>query len=145
VTFEAAARRRELRAHLPCHPVTSVFMIQALRFMLLSLFLIAIVGGSAFADDLKTARTVIGKQIDQIKAGDVTGLKKGFTSRLQAKITEDNVKKAQKDVGSMTLEDLVDSAQGGGDSIKVKMKNGRGLTTLVKTKGRWLADTVWFK
>jgi hypothetical protein len=29
--------------------------------------------------------------------------------------------------------------------LKIKMKNGRTLTTLVKTDGKWLADTVWFK
>jgi hypothetical protein len=120
-------------------------MTQVLRYVLLPLFLIALVGGTVFADDLKTARTVIGKQVEQIKAGDVAGLKKGFTSRLQAKITADNVKKAQKEIGSMTLADLVDGVEGGQDSIKVKMKNGRSLTTLVKTNGRWLADTVWFK
>ena len=28
---------------------------------------------------------------------------------------------------------------------KVTMKNGRTLTTLVLTDGKWLADTIWFK
>jgi hypothetical protein len=28
--------------------------------------------------------------------------------------------------------------------VTIKMKDGRMLTTLVKT-GKWLADTIWFK
>jgi hypothetical protein len=57
------------------------------------------------------------------------------------------VKAAQKQLASMTLDDLVASvAPGSGkDSLKIKMKNGRTLTTLVKVDGQWLADTIWFK
>jgi hypothetical protein len=99
----------------------------------------------AYADELGDARTVIAKQVEQIKKGDVAGLKEGFTKRLQDRITEEGVKRAQKDIGSMTLDELVASVAPGKDSIKVKMKNGRSLTTLVKVDGKWLADTVWFK
>jgi hypothetical protein len=99
----------------------------------------------AFADDLGDARSFIGKQVELIKKSDVAGLKAGFTKRLQDRITDDNVKKAQKEVGSMTIEDLVASVAAGKDSLKIKMKNGRTLTTLVKVDGKWFADTVWFK
>ena len=99
----------------------------------------------ARADDLADARAFIGKQVEQIKKGDVASLKAGFTKRLQEKITEANVKKAQKELGTMTLDDLVASVAPTKDSLKVKMKNGRSLTTLVKVDGKWLADTVWFK
>ena len=30
-------------------------------------------------------------------------------------------------------------------TVKIKMKNGRTLTTLVLTDGKWLAETIWFK
>jgi hypothetical protein len=100
---------------------------------------------SAFADELSTARTVIGKQIAHIKASDVRKLKAGFTPRLHDRITSEAVKKAQKELGSMSLDDLVASAKGDGSSIKIKMKNGRTLTTLLRVDGTWLADTLWFR
>lgn len=99
----------------------------------------------AHADDLADAKAFISKQVDQIKKGDVDGLKAGFTARLQDKITKDKVDKAAKQVGSMTIDDLVASAAAGKDSLKIKMKNGRTLTTLVKVDGAWKADTLWFK
>ena len=43
----------------------------------------------AHADDLADAKAFISKQVDQIKKGDVDGLKAGFTARLQDKITKD--------------------------------------------------------
>jgi hypothetical protein len=39
----------------------------------------------------------------------------------------------------------VASATGTKTEIKIKMKNGRTLTTLVNVDGKWLADTLWFK
>jgi hypothetical protein len=99
----------------------------------------------ARADDLADAKALIGKQVEMIKKGDVTALKAGFTKRQQDKITEANVKKAQKEVGAMTLDDLVASVAPSGKDLKIKMKNGRTLTTLTKVDGKWLADTVWFK
>ena len=111
----------------------------------LAFFVVGLLVVPARADDLAEARAFIGKQVEQIKKGDVAGLKAGFTKRLQEKITEANVKKAQKELGTMTLDDLVASVAANKDSLKVKMKNGRSLTTLVKVDGKWLADTVWFK
>ncbi len=99
----------------------------------------------AHADDLADAKAFISKQVDQIKQGDVAGLKAGFTARLQDKITKDKVDTAAKQVGSMTIDELVASATAGKDSLKIKMKNGRTLTTLVKVGGAWKADTLWFK
>jgi len=100
----------------------------------------------ARADDTADAKAVITKQMDQIKAEDVDGLKAGFTKRLQDKITADTVKKAKGEASKYTIDDLVASvAPAGKDSLKIKMKNGRTLTTLVKVDGKWLADTIWFK
>lgn len=116
------------------------------RILVLSLCIIGLVASPAFADELSDAKAVIGQQVELIKAGDAAGLKAHFTKRHQDKITADNVKAAQKEVGKMTLEDLVGSAAAAGkDSLKIKMKNGRTLTTLVKVDGKWLADTIWFK
>ena len=55
------------------------------------------------------------------------------------------VKKAADQLGKMTLDDLVASADGDKTAIKIKMKNGRTLTTLLSVDGKWLADTLWFK
>lgn len=115
------------------------------RILALSIFVLGLVAARAHADDLADAKAFIGKQAEQIKKGDTAGLKAGFTKRLQDRITADNVKKAQGEIGKMTIDDLVESVQPGKDSLKIKMKGGRTLTTLVKVDGKWLADTVWFK
>src|SRR5512138_4014903 len=118
-----------------------------LRILALAVFVVGILGfvTSARADDLGDAKAFITKQVEQIKKGDVAGLKAGFTKRLADRITDENVKKAQAQVGKMTIDELVASVAAGKDSLKIKMKNGRTLTTLVKVDGTWLADTVWFK
>jgi hypothetical protein len=117
--------------------------IRLLAVIVLFVGLVAV--SPARADDLADAKAFIGKQVEQIKKGDVDGLKAGFTKRLKDRITDENVKKAQKEVGSMTLDDLVASVAAGKDSLKIKMKNGRTLTTLIKVDGKWAADTLWFK
>jgi hypothetical protein len=137
----AARRVRELgyrRAVL--HPLARIARLAAL-----SVLVLGFLGASARADDLADAKAFITKQVELIKKGDVAGLKAGVTKRLQDKITDANVKKAQGQVDKMTIDDLVASVAAGKDSLKIKMKNGRTLTTLVKTDGAWLADTVWFK
>ena len=49
----------------------------------------------------------------------------------------------------MTLDDLYASAEmgeyEGKKNAKIKMKDGRTLTTLVETDGKWLSDTIWYK
>jgi hypothetical protein len=114
--------------------------ILALAFVVLGL-----VATTARADDLSDAKAFIAKQVELIKKSDVAGLKAGFTPRLQDRITEANVKKAQGQAASITIDELVASVAPGKDTLKIKMKNGRTLTTLVKVDGKWLADTVWFK
>lgn len=121
-------------------PIARIARLAALSILVLGFF-----GASARADDLAEAKAFITKQVELIKKGDAAGLKAGFTKRLQDKITDANVKKAQAEVDKMTIDDLVASVAAGKDSLKIKMKNGRTLTTLVKTDGAWLADTVWFK
>jgi hypothetical protein len=120
-------------------------MTALVRILSLAMLVVGLLVVPARADDLADARAFITKQVDQLKKADVEGLKAGFTKRLQEKITEANVKKGQKEVGSMTIDDLVASVTPSKDSLKIKMKNGRTLTTLVKVDGKWLADTVWFK
>lgn len=118
---------------------------RVLRIFALCVLFLGVLAMPAAADDLADAKAVIGKQLEQIKGGDVAGLKAGFTKRLQDKITDANVKAAQKEAAKFTLADLVDKVEPKAGGIKVKMKNGRSLTTLVKVDGKWLADTVWFK
>jgi len=49
----------------------------------------------------------------------------------------------------MSIDDLVNAIQmgefEGKQTAKIMMKNGRTLTTLILTDGKWLSDTVWFK
>ena len=106
---------------------------------------LVLVVAPARADDLGDAKAFIAKQVEQITKSDTAALKAGFSKRLQDRITDDAVKSAQKQVGTMTIDDLVASATSGKDGIKIKMKNGRSLTTLIKEDGKLVADTVWFK
>ncbi len=124
-----------------------------LRRALSVLALLAVGALCARADEkdnpLAEAKKTIEHQLKLVTDGNVEKLKECFTKRLQDKITKETVTEAQKNTGKVTIEDLVKDVavteQGGTKRAKITMKNGRTLTTLVLTDGKWLADTVWFK
>ena len=90
----------------------------------------------------------IAYQFELLKAGDADKLRACFTERQRERITKERVDKAREKVGQLTMDDLFASMESGEyegkKTTKVKMKNGRTLTTLVQTDGKWLSDTVWF-
>jgi hypothetical protein len=94
-------------------------------------------------------KEAIAAQFELLKKGDVEGLRTWFTERVRADITAEAVEKGRAEAGAYTLDDLAASIDveemGGRKTAKVKMKNGRTLTTLILTDGRWKADTIWFK
>lgn len=100
-------------------------------------------------DALKDPKGSIAYQLELVKAGDVDKLRECVTARVRDNVTKEGVEKAKGNAGNYTIEDLYDSAEmgevEGKKTAKVKMKNGRTLTTLVETDGKWLSDTVWFK
>jgi len=100
-------------------------------------------------DPLGDPKSALAHQLDLIKRGDVKQLKTCFTERLRGRITPALVEDAKKEISDYAFEDLWhDSAPGedeGKKTVKVKMENGRTLTTFVETEGRWLADTLWFR
>jgi hypothetical protein len=125
-----------------------------IRRALLSVSLVALACLSSPAADekdnpLSEPKKSIEHQLKLIKDGDADKLKACFTKRQQDKITKEAVAAAQKQVGKVTIDDLVKDVvmteQGGVKSAKITMKNGRTLTTLILTDGKWLADTIWFK
>jgi hypothetical protein len=91
----------------------------------------------------------IAHQVELIKKGDLEKFKACFTERQSHKITKAMIVKAKKELSSYKLDDLVHSVKmgeyKGKKTAKIKMKNGRTLTTLILTKDKWLADTLWFK
>lgn len=103
-------------------------------------------GGST--SDLSDPKGSIAYQFELLKAGDVDKLRNCFTERLRDRITKERVDKAKADASKYTLDDLYASAETGEyegkKTTKVKMKNGRTLTTLILTDGKWLSDTIWF-
>jgi hypothetical protein len=127
--------------------------VTVLRRALSVLALLAVGALCARADEkdnpLAEAKKTIEHQLKLVTDGNVEKLKECFTKRLQDKITKETVTEAQKNTGKVTIEDLVKDVavteQGGTKRAKITMKNGRTLTTLVLTDGKWLADTVWFK
>ncbi|MCH9656501.1 MAG: hypothetical protein K0U86_03420 [Planctomycetes bacterium] len=102
------------------------------------------------ADQLtKKSREIIKLQLQYIQNLDVKSMKPYFTERVRNLITSDLLKSARKQAETASPEELVHSIQleDSGDQIqaKIKMKNGRTLTTLILVKGKWEADTIWFK
>lgn len=133
--------------------------VQAMLFAMTCLLLVVLgcgkLGSStsdskSSADALKSSpKDSIAYQFELLKQGDVDGLKRCFTERLRDRITAEAVEKGKSEAGNYTLDDLVASVEMGEDegnkTAKIKMKNGRTLTTLIETDGEWLADTIWFR
>ena len=111
-----------------------------------------VISESGFAEEknpLADPKASIAHQLELLKAGDVDKLKECFTARQRDKIAKDAVTAAQTTAGKMTIDDLYASVEmgefQGAKTAKIKMKNGRTLTTLILTDGKWLADTIWFR
>jgi len=104
---------------------------------------------SATSGSLKDPKSSIAYQFELVKAGDAEKLKTCMTPRLRDGITQEVVDKGKGQAGNYTIDDLYASAEmgeaDGHKTAKIKMKNGRTLTTLIETDGQWLADTIWFK
>ena len=122
-----------------------------LLFLFLAICLISSACGSkngATDSSLSDPKGSIAYQFELLKAGDADKLRNCFTERLRERITKERVDKAKEDASKYTLDDLYASAETGEyegkKTTKVKMKNGRTLTTLILTDGKWLSDTVWF-
>jgi hypothetical protein len=98
---------------------------------------------------LADPKSSIAYQFELVKAGDAAKLKNCVTPRLRDSVTQEGVDKAKANAAAYTMDDLYASAEtgeaDGKKTAKIKMKNGRTLTTLVETDGKWLADTIWFK
>lgn len=105
--------------------------------------------GSLSSGNLSDPKGSIEYQFELLKAGDYEKLKDCFTDRVKGSITKEAVDKGKENAAKMTIADLYDSAEDGEyegkKTKKIKMKNGRSLTTLVNTDGKWLSDTVWFR
>ena len=97
------------------------------------------------AGSLKDPKSSIAYQFELVKAGDLDNLKACMTPRVRDGVTQEVVDKAKIDAAKYTIDELYDSAEFDKKTAKIKMKNGRTLTTLVETDGQWLADTIWFK
>ena len=104
---------------------------------------------AAKAGSLADPKSSIAYQFELVKAGDADKLKNCFTTRVRDGVTKEVVEKAKGEATRYSIDDLYASAEmgeaDGKKTAKVKMKNGRTLTTLVETDGQWLADTIWFK
>jgi hypothetical protein len=104
---------------------------------------------SAPSGSLKDPKSSIAYQFELVKAGDLDKLKAALTERVRDNLTQENVDKAKTAAAKYTIDDLYDSVEmgesDGKKTAKIKMKNGRTLTTLIETDGQWLADTIWFK
>lgn len=105
---------------------------------------------SGYSEDAKTiAKSTMKHQIDLLKKGDLENFKACFTQRQREKITAESMKKGEKGASKYTMDELVhkviEDVYAGNKTIKIKMANGRTLTTLVLVEGKWLADTIWFK
>jgi len=98
---------------------------------------------------LSDPKSSIAYQFELVKAGEVDKLKACLTPRVRDSVTQEVLDKAKTEAAKYTMDDLYASAEmgeaDGKKTAKVKMKNGRTLTTLIETDGKWLADTIWFR
>lgn len=98
---------------------------------------------------LSDPKSSIGYQLELLKSGDADKLRACFTDRVRDNVTKDSVEKGKTEAAKYTLDDLVGSVETGEyegkKTAKIKMKNGKALTTLIETNNQWLADTIWFK
>ncbi len=101
------------------------------------------------ANAMASPRDSIAHQLELLRAGKTEELRACFTQRHRDRITPEAVKEGQSEAKEYTLDELVDDVQmdeyEGQQTAKIKMKNGRTLTTVVLVDGKWLADTVWFR
>ena len=104
---------------------------------------------AAKAGSLATPKDSIAYQFELIKAGEVDKLKTCLTPRVRDGVTQEVMDKAKTTAARYSLDDLYGSAEmgeaDGKKTAKIKMKDGKTLTTLIETDGKWLADTIWFK
>lgn len=104
---------------------------------------------AAKAGSLATPKDSIAYQFELVKAGDVDKLKNCLTPRVRDGVTKEVLDKAKTTAARYSLDDLYASAEmgeaDGKKTAKIKMKDGKTLTTLIETDGQWLADTLWFK
>ncbi|MBP7280092.1 MAG: hypothetical protein KBA66_00850 [Leptospiraceae bacterium] len=118
------------------------------KILFISLVLVTIVSVKA-EDATTTAKEIISEQVALLKAADIQKFKTCFTERQKERITKESIKKGQREISNYTIDDLVASTvegeYNGEKTIKIKMANGRTLTTLVFQNGKWLADTIWFR
>lgn len=95
------------------------------------------------------SREIIALQLKYIQEGNVEALKPFFTKRLRDQITKETLDQAKEQAASAKPDELVHSVTvlkaGEETQAKIKMKNGRTLTTLVPVNEKWEADTIWFK
>jgi|GEM_PF-1784189 len=96
----------------------------------------------------KKSREIMTLQLQYIQNLNVEALKPYFTERVRNQITIDLLKQAKQQAASASPESLVHSIElsesDGKIQAKIKMKNGRTLTTLISVRGKWEADTIWF-
>jgi hypothetical protein len=132
---------------------------EKIMFKRLTLFVALLAAGSLLmacsgssnnaSGSLKDPKSSLAYQFELVKAGDVDKLKACLTPRVRDSVTQEVMDKAKVEAAKYTLDDLYASAEmgeaDGKKTAKVKMKNGRTLTTLIETDGQWLADTIWFK
>jgi hypothetical protein len=110
---------------------------------------IAVFSFGIYADAQSIAKAEIGVQFELLKKGDVNALRSHFTDRQKGRVTAQKVKQGHGELSKYSLDDLVakviEGSYKGNKTMKIKMKNGRTLTTLVEEGGKWRADTIWFR
>jgi hypothetical protein len=135
----------DTRCYNPAMKILRAFSVPVILLALLALLAQGLQTARADKEvaelNVESARAFVKKQVDAIKAGDLAAVKAGLSARQRDKVTADMLTKAKGETAKYTLEDLVDKIEG----MKIKMKNGRTLTTMIVEGGKLVADTLWFK
>ena len=105
--------------------------------------------GPRMKDPVDDVKASFQAQYNLVKSGQVENLKKFFTDRQEERLTQAVVEQGRAAIGETALEDLLGSVQmiesQGEKTAKIRMRNGRTLTTLRLIDGEWLSETIWFR
>ena len=100
-------------------------------------------------NSLVTPKSSLQHQLSLFETCHVEALKLCFTEDLRDRITAEVVDLGREELAHYSFDQLFTSVQMGEyqgvKTAKVKMANGRTLTTFVLIDGKWLASTIWFR
>ena len=98
---------------------------------------------------LKDSRKILEKQFGLIRNKETQALQRFFSENVRDKVTLEMIEQVRPHLANLSIDELIDrveiSSRNGTVKAQLINKQGETFTTLVQTKGRWFAETVWLE